>query len=76
MKVMVKADGERPLTVILEPYGMEYELQPADHFVFEWVDEKRPLQGVFAHTPTTLTITAEDTARMWDSRGNEMSMFG
>jgi len=76
MTFVVKADGKHPLTVILEPWGMEYVLEPGDHFVFEDVDEEDALLVEDAHMPQTLTIWTQSTSRMWDSRGNEMSLIG
>jgi hypothetical protein len=77
MRFVVRARGDVPLTVVLEPSGMEYVLEPGDHFVFEWVDEMGTLPGAFDHTSTSLTISEGSvSARMWNSRGDELSMIG
>jgi hypothetical protein len=56
MRFVVTARGDGPLTVVLEPSGMEYVLDPGDHFVFEWADAMGTVVGAFDHTSTSVTI--------------------
>jgi hypothetical protein len=77
MKFVVRADGDLPLTIVLEPSGMEYVLKSGDHFVFDWAEGDGELLGTFNHTATSLTIgEGNGPARMWNSRGEEISMIG
>ncbi|WP_125778244.1 hypothetical protein [Antribacter gilvus] len=73
----MSAGGPSPVTVVLEPSGMEYVLQPGDHFEFEWEDVTGDLIGTIDHQPHTITIgEGSGRARMWNSNGDELSMLG
>jgi hypothetical protein len=79
MKIRIDAQGETPLILVLEPSGMEYVLAPGDHVIYEWTDDtgSSPLIGTIAHEPSTLTIgEAGGQSRLWNSRGEEMSIIG
>jgi hypothetical protein len=78
MRFYVTADTDSPpLRVILEPYGMEYVLAPGDHFVFEWPEEPNSMAGSIEHEPGQITIGQSNSkARIWNSHGEELSMFG
>jgi len=77
MRFQVGARGTSPVTVVLEPSGAEYMLQPGDYYEFEWEDAPGPLLGMIIHEPDVITIgEGNGRARMWNSRGEEMSMIG
>jgi hypothetical protein len=77
MRFRVYAQGTSPVTVVLEPSGAEYVLQPHDYFEFEWEEGPGPLVGTIDHAPDTITICeGGGRARMWNSNGDEMSMIG
>lgn len=77
MKLIVQADGTTPLTVQLEPSGMEYVLKPGDHFIFEWPEGDGKLLGGFYHSATSLTVDQGSAdIRLWNSHGEELSIVG
>ncbi len=79
MKIRIDARGETPLTLVLEPSGMEYVLAPGDHVIYEWNDGagSSSLGGGIVHEASTLTIgEAGGQSRLWNSRGEEMSIIG
>ena len=79
MKIRIDAQGETPLTLVLEPSGMEYVLATGDHVVYEWTDgtSSSPVIGTITHEPSTLTIgEAGGQSRLWNSQGDEMSIIG
>lgn len=77
MRFRVGARGPTPVTVVLEPSGAEYVLQPGDYFEFEWEDAPGTPIGMIEHAPDTITIgEGNGRARMWNSNGDEMSMLG
>jgi hypothetical protein len=79
MRVVIQADGTTPLTVVLEPSGMEYVVEPGDHLVYEWsvLSSTSTLLGSIGHEPSTITIgEASGPSRLWNSRGEELSIIG
>ena len=79
MKIRIDAGGESPLTLVLEPSGMEYVLAPGDHVIYEWIEATDPssLTGSVTHEASTLTIgEAGGPSRLWNSQGEEMSIIG
>jgi hypothetical protein len=77
VRFRVGAHGPSPVTVVLEPSGAEYVLQPGDYFEFEWEDAPGAPIGMIEHAPDTVTVAeGAGRARMWNSDGNEMSMLG
>lgn len=77
MRFRVGARGPQPLTVVLEPSGAEYVLDPGDYFEFEWEESRGSLIGTIDHSPDTVTIgEGSGRARMWNSNGEEMSTLG
>jgi len=77
MRFRVGVRGPSPVTVVLEPSGAEYVLQPGDYFEFEWEDAPGPLIGTIDHAPGLITIgEGNGRARMWNSHGEEISMLG
>ena len=77
MRFRVYAEGKSPVTVRLEPSGAEYVLPPDDYFEFEWEDTPGPLVGTIGHKPDMVIIgEGSGRARMWNSKGDEMSMIG
>jgi hypothetical protein len=77
MQLVIEAKGDVPLTVVLEPSGMEYTLAPGDHFVFQLTGETEPLPIEIVHSETTLTFSEGSArARLWDSKGTELSLIG
>lgn len=79
MRFRVDARGLVPITVVLEPTGAEYVLQPGEYFDFEWEDPPAELAGLIGsitHEPDVITIgEGGGRARMWNSDGEEMSMI-
>lgn len=77
MRLRVGASGPLPVTVALEPSGMEYLLQSGDYFEFEGQHAPGKLIWSIGHEPDVITIGQEGgAARMWNSSGEEMSMIG
>ncbi|MFD3542193.1 hypothetical protein ACFWUQ_22265 [Streptomyces sp. NPDC058662] len=79
MKFVVQAGPDTPLTVHFEPQGTQFELAPGDHLVVEWpVGGSGKLLGGFTHEPDNLTLSepAGGTARIWNSHGEEIDVFG
>jgi hypothetical protein len=79
MKIRIDARGETPLTLVLEPSGMEYVLAPGEHVIYEWTDGtgSSSLIRAIVHEPSTLTIgEAGGPSRLWNSQGEEMSIIG
>ena len=77
MRFRVGVRGPSPVTFVLEPSGAEYVLQPGDYYEFEWEDAPGLLVGTIDHEPDVITIgQGSGRARMWNSRGEEMSMLG
>lgn len=77
MRFRLGARGPSPLTVVLEPSGAEYILESGDYFEFEWEESSKALMGTLEHRPDKVTIgEGGGRARMWNSSGDELSMFG
>ncbi|MFD9725241.1 hypothetical protein [Streptomyces sp. NPDC059072] len=79
VKFVVQAGPGTPLTVQFEPQGTEFELAPGDHLTVEWpVRAEGRLLGGVTHEPDRLTLSEPSggSARLWNSRGEELSVFG
>lgn len=77
MRVLVMAKKRSPVTVVLEPSGMQFVLQPEDYFEFEWEDSPESMLGFIDHKPDRITI-GQGSGRigMWNSSGEEMPIIG
>ena len=63
MRFRVGVKGPSPVTVVLEPTGAEYVLQPGDYYEFESLGAPGPLIGTIDHEPGMITIGEETVAR-------------
>ncbi|MCX4800198.1 hypothetical protein OG594_00640 [Streptomyces sp. NBC_01214] len=79
VKFIVQAAPGTPLIVQFEPQGTEFELAPGDYLTVERpVPGKGGLLGGVTHEPDRLTLSEPEggTARLWNSRGKELPVFG
>jgi hypothetical protein len=78
MRFMVSAGSDVAVTVLFEPSGAEYVIQPDDHLVVEWPEGPGGLLGGIDHSSSGLVISepGNGMSRIWNSSGEELSIVG
>lgn len=81
MRFMVSAGSEVAITVLFEPSGAEYDVQPGDHLIIEWPEGGEESGGLLPgidHSPEGLVISEPGTGlcRIWNANGEELSILG